>query len=132
MLVGADEIMERRGAALGSYLRSKGREIEFSYIYVNKHDLWGIVDTLSAIVGKEDSCSFGLNGGEDLLLAAMGIVFERYRGRKRIEMHRCNIRSGDVSDCGGDGIALPVPCLDAMQLHICALANKIMREDHAI
>ncbi len=109
VFIGTGKGMERQGAELHRFLEAKGIAMEFSYVHINKHELWSIVDTLEGIVKHEAECVFDLNGGEDLLLVAMGIVFERYRNEKRIEMHRYNIRSGAVSDCDGDGIVLPEP-----------------------
>lgn len=109
VFVGTGKRMERQGAELHKFLMSKGIKTEFDYVHINKHDLWSIVKTLEGIVECETECVFDLNGGEDLLLVAMGIVYERHRMHKRIEMHRYNIRNGAVSDCDGDGIVLPIP-----------------------
>lgn len=122
VFVGTGKRMEKQGAELHKFLMSKGIKTEFDYVHINKHDLWGIVKTLEGIVECESECVFDLNGGEDLLLVAMGIVYERYRSHKRIEMHRYNIRSGAVSDCDGDGIVLPMPnyelsVIDNIALH---------------
>lgn len=109
VFVGTGKRMERQGAELHKFLMSKGIKTEFDYVHINKHDLWSIVKTLEGIVERESECVFDLNGGEDLLLVAMGIVYERHRMHKRIEMHRYNIRNGAVSDCDGDGSVLPIP-----------------------
>ena len=108
IFVGTGKRMERQGADLHKFLMRKGIKSEFQYIHINKHDLWSIVKTLEGIVECESECVFDLNGGEDLLLVAMGIVYERHRMHKHIEMHRYNIRNGAVSDCDGDGIILPM------------------------
>lgn len=122
VFVGTGKRMEEQGAELHKFLMSKGIETEFDYVHINKHDLWSIVKTLEGIVECEQECVFDLNGGEDLLLVAMGIVYERHSMHKRIEMHRYNIRSGGVSDCDGDGIVLPLPnyklsVIDNITLH---------------
>lgn len=109
VFLGTGKRMEKQCAELHKFLMSKGIEMEFDCVHINKHDLWSIVKTLESIVECEPECVFDLNGGEDLLLVAMGIVYERHRMRKHIEMHRYNIRSGAVSDCDGDGIVLPIP-----------------------
>lgn len=108
IFIGTGKRMERQGAELHRFLTSKGIQSEFHYVHINKHDLWSIVKTLEEIVECEQECVFDLNGGEDLLLVAMGIVYERHRLHKHIEMHRYNIRNGAVSDCDGDGRTLPI------------------------
>ncbi len=37
-------------------------------------------------------------------MVAMGIVYERYKDRKNVQMHKFNIGSGRVYDCDSDGI----------------------------
>lgn len=107
VFVGASKAMRGRGEQLRKFLESKGREIEFEYVFINKYDLGGIVSALCRIVENEAEPVFDLNGGEDLLLVAMGIVYERYRDKKHIEMHRYNIKTGTVVDCDDDGKVFP-------------------------
>lgn len=107
VLVGASKAMRKRGELLRKFLADKGRDIEFEYVIINKYDLSGIVAALSRIVENEAEPVFDLNGGEDLLLVAMGIVYERYRDKKHIEMHRYNIKTGTVTDCDDDGKVFP-------------------------
>ena len=85
------------------FLSEKGLAIQLECLSVNKNNLWDIVKKLSAIVEKEEECTFDLTGGEDLALAATGIVFHTYRETKKIHMHRFNIRNGKVIDCDNDG-----------------------------
>mgnify|MGYP000258904055 FL=1 len=84
VFVGASKAMRKRGELLRKFLADKGRDIEFEYVIINKYDLSGIVAALSRIVENEAEPVFDLNGGEDLLLVAMGIVYERYRDKKHI------------------------------------------------
>ncbi|MDY2926910.1 MAG: hypothetical protein SOT06_07565, partial [Eubacteriales bacterium] len=107
IFVGTGKRMERQGRGMQRFLDSRGINAEFRYVHINKHDLSGIVRTLESIIAEEYEIVVDLNGGEDLLLVAMGIVYERYKDTKRIEMHRYNIRNGTVSDCDGDGIVYP-------------------------
>jgi len=63
------------------------------------------VDVLCRIVETYEDCVFGLTGGEDLYLVAMGIVCERYRD-KNLKMHRFVLDEGDILDCDQDGVTV--------------------------
>jgi len=76
--------------------------VEFLYRSVNQYQLDKIVETLSKIVEEYDDCVFGLTGGGELYLVAMGIVKERYK-HKNIQMHRFNLRNNTIYDCDQDG-----------------------------
>lgn len=60
------------------------------------------MDVLSEIVEAEEQCVFDLTGGDDLVLVAMGIVYQKYSD-KNIQMQRFNVRNGIVTDCDNDG-----------------------------
>lgn len=77
-------------------------DVEFVPLTVNKNSMQDIIAKLSEIVETYDECVFDLTGGEDALLVATGIVYERYKDRN-IQMHRINIRNGTVLDMDMDG-----------------------------
>ena len=79
-------------------------QVVFEYVAINKNSVEQIVGTLADIVENEEDCVFDLTGGDDLVLVAMGIVYERYREKKSIQMHRFNIRTGTIHDCDSDGV----------------------------
>ena len=79
-------------------------QVVFEYVAINKNSVEQIVETLADIVENEEDCVFDLTGGDDLVLVAMGIVYERYRKKKNIQMHRFNIRTGTIHDCDSDGV----------------------------
>jgi len=84
--------------------RSRGYEVEFDYCVVEKNDLQAIVRELLKKVEQYPDCAVDLTGGEDLILVAMGIVFERCRAQGRhLQMHRFNIRNNKIIDCDQDG-----------------------------
>lgn len=64
-----------------------------------------IVDSLGKIVETYENCIFGLTGGDDLYLVAMGMVSERYRD-KNVRMHRFLLEEGDILDCDQDGVTI--------------------------
>ena len=88
-------------------LRARGSNTEVLCQAVNRNNISAIIDTLSSLVEKYGECHFDLTGGDDLLLCAAGIVFERYRKKGVcVNMHRYNIRSGRVLDCDLDGVTV--------------------------
>lgn len=85
--------------------RSRGYNVEFDCRKVKKNDLQDIVRVLTQIVEDYPDCAVDLTGGEDLILVAMGIVFERFRDRG-IQMHRFNVRNNKIIDCDQDGVTI--------------------------
>lgn len=82
----------------------RGLEIEFvAPKAVTQNNLQTMVDILAEIVEENDDLVFGLTGGEDLHLVAMGIIYERYKDKKKIQMHRFNLKNNTISDCDQDG-----------------------------
>ena len=99
--------------------RDHGMETVFEYRSINRNELESIVAALSEIVGQEDQCCFDLTGGEDLAMVAMGIVYEKYRGEKSIQLHRFNIGTGSLTDCDKDGCIPPVPIKPQLSVRDC-------------
>ncbi len=85
-----------------AFIGGRKLEIEIAYRNIKRNDINNIVEVLSEIIETEEQCVFDLTGGEDLVLVAMGIVYERYPD-KNIQMQRFNIRNGVVTDCDNDG-----------------------------
>ena len=57
---------------------------------------------VAASLKNEEELIFDVTGGEDLVLLAFGIIYERYKDKKKIKMERFNINSGKVIDCDYD------------------------------
>ena len=88
-----------------AFLAGRGLSTPVETRSIRRNSLRSIVDVLSDIVESEEQCVFDLTGGEDLALVAMGIVFQLYPD-KQIQMQRCNVRNGVITDCDGDGNVL--------------------------
>lgn len=96
--------LEKYAARYREVLAERGNDVEIICASVNKNNISAIIELLSSFVEKYDDCHFDLTGGEDLLLCAAGIVYERYRQKGiHVNMHRFNIRSNRVVDCDLDG-----------------------------
>ena len=96
--------MERHIARYKKIFEERNIDIDFAVPKsVTKNNLQTMVDILTQIVEENDDCVFGLTGGEDLHLVAMGIVYERYKDTKNIQMHRFNLKNNTIVDCDMDG-----------------------------
>ena len=102
IFIGDGKVMRKFDHIYRSFLERRGLSIEIAYRNIKKNDINDIVTVLSEIVEAEDQCVFDLTGGDDLVLVAMGIVYQKYSD-KNIQMQRFNVRNGIVTDCDNDG-----------------------------
>ena len=106
VLIGDDyDLLARHCSRYEALFRARGFAVDFVPKSVNNNNLQSIVEVLSQIVEQYDDCVFGLTGGSDLCLVAMGIISERYRDRN-VKMHRFSLASGKVLDCDQDGVTV--------------------------
>ena len=104
IFIGENKPMKKQEDAYLRLIKAKGLEVILDYKPINKNSVDQIISVLTEIVESEENCAFDLTGGEDLVLVAMGVVFERYRSSGKIQMHRFNIRTGMLYDCDSDGL----------------------------
>lgn len=90
IFIGDGKVMKKFDSVYQTFLEARGLNIELAYRNMKKNDLNNIVEVLSDIVETEEQCVFDLTGGEDLVLVAMGIVFQKYSD-KNIQMQRFNM-----------------------------------------
>lgn len=103
IFIGEKKPMHKQEAAYLRVINACGIDVSFEYRHINRNSVQQIVSVLTEIAENEDCCTFDLTGGEDLVLVAMGIVFEKFRDSGKIQMHRFNVRTGMVFDCDKDG-----------------------------
>lgn len=103
--IGDRNIMKKSEGIIREFLTRRHLDIEVEFKNIKKNDINDIIAVLSNIVETEQDCVFDLTGGEDLVLVAMGIVFEKY-AHKGVQMQRFNIRKAVVTDCDNDGNVL--------------------------
>ncbi len=103
--IGDGNTMESAKAVHKAFLENRGLNIALDYRSINRNSVNSIVHALTQIVAQEEQCVFDLTGGDDLVLVAMGIVFERF-SHKNIQMQRFNVSMGTVKDCDNDGNVL--------------------------
>lgn len=103
IFLGDSSTVERVRDKYVGLIRRFGLSTEIEFRNADRRSVDNIIDVLSDIIENEnDEISFNLNGGDDLVLVAMGIVFQSYKGERHIDMHRFNVSSGKVVDCDGD------------------------------
>ena len=107
VLIGDDEkVLEHHCGRYQKIFDKRGFQgIDFKPQLIEAVTLQSIVEGLSQVVETYENCVFGLTGGDDLYLVAMGIVCERYRD-KSIKMHRFLLSEGDILDCDQDGVTV--------------------------
>ena len=89
------------------FLEKKGlsSKIKIDIRKIKRNNLNDIVEVLSDIVNTEEDCVFDLTGGDDLVLVAMGIVYQKF-AHKNIKIQRFNINNAEVTDCDNDGCVI--------------------------
>ena len=103
IFIGENKPMKKQQQAYLKFIESHGFKVDLEYETINKNSVEQIISVLTKIVEREENCAFDLTGGEDLVLVAMGVVFERYRNTGKIQLHRFNVRTGMIYDCDSDG-----------------------------
>lgn len=103
ILIGGDmKPMFRKKELYEKLFLNRGHSIEFIPKSVNKNSLQEIVRVITETVETYDDCVLDLTGGEDLMLVAAGIVYEK----KHLQMHRFNVANNRIYDCDGDGVTV--------------------------
>ena len=83
-------------------LEKKGIQTEILLKGIQKNNLKNILTVLENLMEEEEEIILDVTGGEDLVLLAFGIIYERYKGKKQVKMQRFNIHTGKVIDCDYD------------------------------
>ncbi len=102
IFVGDSKMMKKFDQRFKTFLENRNINIELEYRHIKKNDINNIIEVLSDVVENNDECVFDLTGGEDLVLVAMGIVYQKYKD-KNIQLQRFNVRNSVVIDCDNDG-----------------------------
>ncbi len=103
VLIGGDiKPMLRKKELYEKLFSNRGQSVEFIAKSVNKNSLQEIVRVITETVETYNDCILDLTGGEDLMLVAAGIVYER----RHLQMHRFNVYNNKIYDCDGDGVTV--------------------------
>ncbi len=117
IFLGEAKKMKRYDAAFHRFLDAVGNSVtQLEYRNIRVRELSQIVNALESIVEEYPDCHFDITGGEPMPLAAIGIIYERYRSGG-IELHQYNIRAGRVYDCdlNGQSVSGQIPVLTVRQ-----------------
>ncbi len=103
VLIGENpKVLEKQAFRFSKILQERGADVEFLCRTVHRYNMSQALKVLTDIVERYDHCLFDLTGGDDVMLAAAGMIYERYRGKKQIQMHRYRIMSHVIQDCDLD------------------------------
>lgn len=94
--------MEKSIVNYAEVAKKQGLCVRFFARSIPRNDLKSAVETLSALVQEADECVIDLCGGEELLLTAAGIVFERFP--QKVRLRRFNVYTNVVTDCDANGV----------------------------
>lgn len=98
VLIGGDKKeMQPKAERYSAFMKKRGRDVRFVCRSVNRYNLDSVIDSLVSVIGEFGDCAFDITGGDETLLVALGIVFERYR-EKNVQLHRFNIKNGTFYD----------------------------------
>lgn len=73
----------------------RGKNIDFCYRCVTKNDIDTVIRVLSEIVEENEETVFDLDGGDDVFLMAVGMIYERYFDRN-IKLQRVNVSNNSI------------------------------------
>ena len=130
ILVGDNETaMKRHIEDYEKVFKGRGKNIKFSYKKAFSWNVSQIIGVLEQIIQEYDDYAFGITGGNELVVFALGIICERYR-EKNIQVHKISINNNKVYDCDMDGktIDYPVPVL-SVEENIRIYGGKILYSD---
>ena len=103
IFIGEERQMEKVLPKYELFLSDHGCEdTKVDHKYIDKNNLNNIITVLTDIVTSEDECIIDITCGEELVLLAVGIVYERYRNTHSVKLQKFNVLNGKIIDCDGD------------------------------
>lgn len=138
IFVGEKNPMKKQAGCFERFFVKRNLAVKPEYCGVNRNSLSSLVEVLDTIAKENPDCHFDLTGGDDLVLVAAGIVYERCLSRGiRLQLHRYNVRNSKITDCDLDGNVLSetVPSLtveENMILHGGVVVTEEQDEDGTI
>lgn len=132
ILVGNDEVaLQRHIKNYQKIFDGRKQSVKFSYKTISNWKVRKVMHVLEEIVEKNDDCVFGITGGDELVVFALGILCERYANTdKSIQVHKISIQNNKVYDCDMDGetIDYHTPVL-SVEENIQIYGGEIVYED---
>ncbi len=97
--IGQSKPIKKQLDLYSEILMRRGIQTELCVRSVKRNNLLEIVDAISEIVQNHDECCFDLTGGDDMLLVAVGMVYEKYKNTRKIALYRYNVTKNTVAFC---------------------------------
>ena len=101
IFIGDENSMNKSKEVYQKFIKRRNLAVKLEFRPI-KNNVEDIIRVLSDVAEREQNCLFDLTGGADLVLVAMGIVYERYK-HKNLQMQRFNVVDSVVTDCDNDG-----------------------------
>lgn len=99
---GQAELMMQQREACVRLLREKRLAPEIVWQAVDCSNLPLLIETLTRAVEREGSCIIDVTGGEDLVLVAAGVVYEKLRKTQNLQVQKFDLAARKFIDCDGD------------------------------
>ncbi len=101
-----DKLLKKQAEIYRKFFLDRWMDIDFQYMKINKDDLTDCTGKLIRVIEENDDCHFDITGGDEISLVALGMVYEKYKDKKTIQIHKFNINNGHILDCDKDGFIL--------------------------
>ena len=97
--------MKKRMSNYQKVLEGRGENVKFSCRTISRWKVGQVLNVLEEVVAETEDCVFGITGGDELVIFALGMLCERHK-EKKIQVHRISIQNNTVYDCDWDGTTL--------------------------
>jgi len=96
------DLMDKYAQRYREVFSRRGCDTEFECKCVGRNNPEVIAEVLCELIDTYKDCAFGLTGGEETYLLALGMVLER-RKNENIEIHRFNVAKNTITDIDKNG-----------------------------
>ena len=123
--------MDEQKAGIENYLRHVNPEIQTEYRKIEQNNVDALTVMLKKLVQEfgAENCVFDLTGGDDLVLFAMGMVYEQYKDLG-VRVHKFNIHSGRIAERRFDTCESHLPSVSlSVEEQILLHGGKIITKD---
>lgn len=103
IFIGDTPVMQKSVGRYKRFFKNKGINTDIILRNVSADDINDAVEVLTDIVKAGDNCVFDLSGGNEVMLAAAGIVYDRYKENYPVTMQQLDTATGSFTDSDGDG-----------------------------
>ncbi len=102
IFIGKESQMGETLEVYKNFLEKQGYETLVDTRDIDKNNLADIVRVLTELVESKEELIIDVTGGEDIVLLAVGMVYQKYRDTYPIKLQKFNLKNGKIIDCDGD------------------------------